>query len=83
MIDTSPGAGDARWPLLANMLTVPPKGVRAKQRSGVNARAIRPAPEVATGRPADSDELPYGQPVERMRDIAAGHRAAQVGSSGV
>ena len=83
MIDTSPVAGDARWPLLAYMLTLPPKGLVVKEPSGVNAPAIPAAPEVGTDRRADSDELPYGQPVERMRDIAAGHRAAQVVSGEV
>ena len=83
MIDTSPVAGDARWPLLAYMLTLPPKGLVVKESSGVTALAVPPPPEVETGRHADSDELPYGQPVERMRDIAAGHRAARVMSGEV
>ena len=78
MIDSSPVAGDARWPLLAYMLTLPPKGLVVREPSGGLSQAVPPAPDVDTGREADSKELPYGQPVERMRDIAAGHRAAQV-----
>ena len=83
MIDTSPVAGDARWPLLAYMLTLPPKGLVEKEPTRTSSQAVPPAPEAGTGRQADSEELPYGQPVERMRDIAAGHRAAQVISSEV
>ena len=79
MIDSSPVAGDARWPLLAYMLTLPPRGLVVKEPSGgAGSQAVPKAPDVDTGREADSEELPYGQPVERMRDIAAGHRAAQV-----
>lgn len=79
MIDSSPVAGDARWPLLAYMLTLPPKGLVANAPSqSANPQEVSPAVDVGTDRRADSDELPYGQPVERMRDIAAAHQAAQV-----
>ena len=84
MIDSSPVAGDARWPLLAYMLTLPPKGLVVTDASkGLSPHAVPPAPEADTGHRADSDELPYGQPVERMRDLATGHRAAQVVSGQV
>jgi hypothetical protein len=83
MIDSSPVAGDARWPLLAYMLTLPPRGLVVNAPQGANSQAVPPPAEVDSDPRGSSDELPYGQPVERMRDIAAGHQAAQVVSSGV
>jgi hypothetical protein len=78
MIDSTPAVGDARWPLLAYMLTLPPKGQVDATPPRKESPLVPQASEGRFGRPADSEELAYGQPAERMRDIATGHRAHHI-----